>query len=84
MCLAEYGDARTVTRWGIAATRLGEEACVTPSVGARFLSEGAMPVALLARDLVPRIAYAWVPVVGPLIGGLLAGWSSYLLLPALT
>ncbi|RLP70665.1 aquaporin family protein [Mycetocola reblochoni] len=49
-----------------------------------------------ARDLGPRIAhailpirgkgtsdwsYSWVPVVGPLIGGALAGWSSTLLLP---
>jgi glycerol uptake facilitator protein len=52
-----------------------------------------------ARDLGPRIAhfllpikgkgssdwsYAWVPVVGPVIGGLLAGWSALFLLPILT
>ncbi|NEM92223.1 aquaporin [Galbitalea soli] len=52
-----------------------------------------------ARDLGPRIAhaflpikgkgssdwsYAWVPVVGPIIGGLLAGWLSLLLLPITT
>jgi glycerol uptake facilitator protein len=51
-----------------------------------------------ARDLGPRIAhailpiagkgssdwsYSWVPVVGPLIGGTLAGLLSYLLLPVL-
>lgn len=51
-----------------------------------------------ARDLAPRIAhailpikgkgssdwsYAWVPVVGPLIGGLLAGWLSIPFLPVL-
>ncbi|WP_344777245.1 MIP/aquaporin family protein [Gryllotalpicola kribbensis] len=51
-----------------------------------------------ARDLGPRIihailpipgkgssnwSYAWVPVVGPVIGGLLAGWLSIVLLPAL-
>lgn len=51
-----------------------------------------------ARDLGPRIAhfllpikgkgssdwaYSWVPVVGPIIGGLLAGWASLLLLPVL-
>jgi glycerol uptake facilitator protein len=51
-----------------------------------------------ARDLSPRIAhailpikgkgssdwsYAWVPVAGPIIGGLLAGWLSLVLLPAL-
>ena len=49
-----------------------------------------------ARDLGPRIAhavlpipdkgssdwaYSWVPVVGPIIGGLLAGWTSLVLLP---
>jgi len=52
-----------------------------------------------ARDLGPRIAhfllpikgkggsdwaYSWVPVVGPVIGGLLAGWASVLLLPILS
>jgi glycerol uptake facilitator protein len=52
-----------------------------------------------ARDLGPRIAhfflpirgkgssdwaYSWVPVVGPVIGGLLAGWASFGLLPILT
>nr|WP_082518910.1 MIP/aquaporin family protein [Leifsonia sp. Leaf336] len=52
-----------------------------------------------ARDLGPRIAhaflpikgkgssdwsYSWVPVVGPIIGGLLAGWLALLLLPILT
>ncbi len=51
-----------------------------------------------ARDLAPRIAhfllpirgkgpsdwaYAWVPVIGPTIGGLLAGWASLVLLPIL-
>ena len=51
-----------------------------------------------ARDLGPRIAhfllpikgkgssdwaYSWVPVVGPVIGGLLAGWASFVLLPIL-
>ena len=49
-----------------------------------------------ARDLGPRIAhfflpikgkgssdwaYSWVPIVGPIIGGLLAGWASAVLLP---
>jgi glycerol uptake facilitator protein len=52
-----------------------------------------------ARDLGPRIAhfilpikgkgssdwaYSWVPVVGPIIGGVLAGWASLVLLPALS
>ncbi|WP_344792229.1 MIP/aquaporin family protein [Gryllotalpicola daejeonensis] len=51
-----------------------------------------------ARDLGPRIihqllpipgkgssdwAYSWVPVVGPIIGGLLAGWLSILWLPTI-
>ncbi|TFD68578.1 MIP/aquaporin family protein [Cryobacterium gelidum] len=51
-----------------------------------------------ARDLGPRIAhfilpikgkgssdwaYSWVPVVGPIIGGLLAGWTALSLLPLL-
>ncbi len=51
-----------------------------------------------ARDLGPRIAhfllpikgkgssdwaYSWVPVAGPVIGGLLAGWASAVLLPIL-
>lgn len=51
-----------------------------------------------ARDLGPRIAhavlpiagkggsdwaYSWVPVVGPIIGGLLAGWAAIPLLPLL-
>ncbi len=52
-----------------------------------------------ARDLGPRIAhfllpikgkgssdwsYSWVPIVGPIIGGMLAGWSALALLPILT
>ncbi|RZU64298.1 glycerol uptake facilitator protein [Microterricola gilva] len=52
-----------------------------------------------ARDLGPRImhavlpikgkggsdwSYSWVPVVGPLLGGLIAGWSALVLLPILT
>lgn len=49
-----------------------------------------------ARDLGPRIvhalvpikgkgssdwAYSWVPIVGPIVGGCLAGWASTILLP---
>ena len=52
-----------------------------------------------ARDLGPRIAhallpikgkggsdwsYSWVPVFGPIVGGLLAGWAALALLPILT
>ncbi|RXZ50503.1 aquaporin family protein [Agromyces fucosus] len=52
-----------------------------------------------ARDLGPRIAhailpihgkggsdwsYSWVPVIGPVIGGLLAGWLAIPLLPIIT
>jgi glycerol uptake facilitator protein len=52
-----------------------------------------------ARDLGPRIAhaflpikgkgssdwaYSWVPVVGPIIGGLIAGWAAIPLLPIIT
>ena len=52
-----------------------------------------------ARDLGPRIAhaflpirgkgasdwsYSWVPVVGPIVGGLLAGWAALWLLPVIT
>lgn len=52
-----------------------------------------------ARDLGPRIihalvpirgkgssdwAYSWVPIVGPLLGGAVAGWSSTYLLPIVT
>ena len=52
-----------------------------------------------ARDLGPRIAhaflpikgkgssdwaYSWVPVVGPVIGGLIAGWAAIPLLPIIT
>ncbi|WP_022884045.1 aquaporin [Glaciibacter superstes] len=51
-----------------------------------------------ARDLGPRIAhfilpikgkgssdwsYSWVPVAGPIIGGVIAGWASLVLLPIL-
>ena len=51
-----------------------------------------------ARDLAPRIAhallpikgkgtsdwsYSWVPVIGPLLGGAVAGWASIALLPVL-
>jgi glycerol uptake facilitator protein len=52
-----------------------------------------------ARDLGPRIAhavlpirgkgssdwsYSWIPVVGPIIGGLAAGWLALVLLPVIT
>lgn len=52
-----------------------------------------------ARDLGPRLAhaflpirgkgasdwsYSWVPVVGPIIGGVLAGWAALWLLPIIT
>jgi glycerol uptake facilitator protein len=51
-----------------------------------------------ARDLGPRIAhaflpikgkgssdwaYSWVPVAGPIVGGVLAGWASLILLPVI-
>jgi hypothetical protein len=70
MCLPEYGDDRTATRWGIAAGRLEEEARVTPFVVVIASGEGHAPA--------PRLRSS---VAGPPTGGRAV---VPLLLPALT
>jgi glycerol uptake facilitator protein len=95
--LTNSGDAGTATPAGLAA--LGALPVALLVVGIGVSLGGPTGYAINpARDLGPRIAhavlpikgkgtsdwaYAWVPVVGPLIGGLLAGWLSYALLPVI-
>jgi glycerol uptake facilitator protein len=89
------GDATASTPAGLAA--LGALPVALLVVGIGVSLGGPTGYAINpARDLGPRIAhavlpikgkgtsdwaYSWVPVAGPLIGGILAGWLSLVLLP---
>jgi glycerol uptake facilitator protein len=89
------GDTDTNTPAGLAALGALPVALLVVGIGASLGGPTGYAINP-ARDLGPRIAhavlpikgkgtsdwsYAWVPVVGPIIGGLLAGWASLALLP---
>jgi glycerol uptake facilitator protein len=89
------GDVDTNTPAGLAALGALPVALLVIAIGASLGGPTGYAINP-ARDLGPRIAhavlpikgkgtsdwsYAWVPVVGPIIGGVLAGWASLALLP---
>jgi glycerol uptake facilitator protein len=89
------GDAETMSPAGLAALGALPVAFLVVGIGASLGGPTGYAINP-ARDLGPRIAhallpikgkgssdwsYAWVPVVGPLLGGVLAGLASMALLP---
>jgi glycerol uptake facilitator protein len=89
------GDADTATPAGLAGLGAFPVAVLVVSIGASLGGPTGYAINP-ARDLGPRIAhavlpirgkgssdwaYSWVPVAGPILGGLLAGAASYALLP---
>jgi len=95
--LANNPDADAATPAGLSALGAIPVALLVVGIGASLGGPTGYAINP-ARDLGPRIAhaflpikgkgssdwsYAWVPVVGPAIGGLLAGLASYALLPIL-
>jgi len=95
--LTNNGDAEATTPAGLAALGALPVAFLVVAIGVSLGGPTGYAINP-ARDLGPRIAhavlpikgkgasdwaYAWVPVVGPLVGGALAGLLSYSLLPVL-
>ncbi|OQJ63539.1 aquaporin family protein [Clavibacter tessellarius] len=95
--LANNPDADAATPAGLSALGAIPVALLVVGIGASLGGPTGYAINP-ARDLGPRIAhailpikgkgssdwsYAWVPVVGPAVGGLLAGLASYALLPIL-
>jgi glycerol uptake facilitator protein len=95
---SRVGDADMDTPAGLAAVGALPVALIVIAIGASLGGPTGYAINP-ARDLGPRIAhavlpirgkggsdwsYAWVPVVGPVIGGLLAGFTSVWLLPLIT
>ncbi|MBM7411010.1 glycerol uptake facilitator protein [Clavibacter michiganensis] len=95
--LANNPDADAATPAGLSALGAVPVALLVVGIGASLGGPTGYAINP-ARDLGPRIAhailpikgkgssdwsYAWVPVVGPAIGGVLAGLASYALLPIL-
>jgi glycerol uptake facilitator protein len=91
------GDAEINSPAGLAALGALPVALLVVGIGASLGGPTGYAINP-ARDLGPRIAhavlpikgkgssdwaYSWVPVVGPLLGGLLAGWASIPFLPVL-
>jgi glycerol uptake facilitator protein len=91
------GDPATKTPAGLAALGALPVALLVVGIGASLGGPTGYAINP-ARDLGPRImhavlpipskgtsdwSYAWVPIAGPLVGGLLAGWLSLVLLPVL-
>jgi glycerol uptake facilitator protein len=92
------GDVNTHTPAGLAALGALPVALLVVGIGASLGGPTGYAINP-ARDLGPRIAhailpirgkgpsdwsYSWVPVVGPLIGGVLAGLLAHPLLPLVT
>jgi len=95
---SRVGNADVDTPAGLAAVGALPVALIVIAIGASLGGPTGYAINP-ARDLGPRIAhallpihgkrgsdwsYSWVPVVGPVIGGLLAGFASIALLPLLT
>ncbi|MET0976345.1 MAG: MIP/aquaporin family protein [Leifsonia sp.] len=93
-----FGGGRQGENGGLAALGALPVAILVIAIGASLGGPTGYAINP-ARDLGPRLAhaflpirgkgasdwsYSWVPVVGPVIGGLLAGWASLVLLPILT
>jgi len=94
---SRVGNADVDTPAGLAAVGALPVALIVIAIGASLGGPTGYAINP-ARDLGPRIAhallpihgkrgsdwtYSWVPVVGPVIGGLLAGFASIALLPLL-
>jgi glycerol uptake facilitator protein len=90
-----FSEADATTPAGLAALGALPAALLVLGIGASLGGPTGYAINP-ARDLMPRIAhailpirgkggsdwsYAWVPVAGPIVGGLLAGWLSLVLLP---
>jgi glycerol uptake facilitator protein len=95
---SRVGDADMDAPAGLAAVGALPVALIVIAIGASLGGPTGYAINP-ARDLGPRIAhavlpikdkgssdwsYSWVPIVGPIIGGLLAGGTSVWLLPLLT
>lgn len=95
--IVAFGDDRQGINGGLAALGALPVALLVIVIGASLGGPTGYAINP-ARDLGPRLAhaflpikgkggsdwsYSWVPVLGPVIGGLLAGWSSRFLLPIL-
>jgi glycerol uptake facilitator protein len=96
IAFSKGGDPDTNTPAGLAALGAIPVAFLVLAIGASLGGPTGYAINP-ARDLGPRIAhallpirgkgssdwsYSWVPVAGPIIGGVLAGWLSLILLPA--
>lgn len=94
LAFADYGDVKIGTPGGLGALSALPVALLVVGIGASLGGPTGYAINP-ARDLGPRIAhallpirgkgssdwsYSWVPVVGPLAGGLLAAWASTFLL----
>lgn len=90
-----WGDSSTLTPAGLGWLGALGVALLVVGIGASLGGPTGYAINP-ARDLGPRIAhavlpiknkgssdwgYSWIPVVGPIVGGLLAGWASTVLLP---
>ncbi len=92
----QSGDPDTATPAGLAGLGALPVAFLVVAIGASLGGPTGYAINP-ARDLAPRVAhavlpikgkgssdwaYSWVPVAGPIVGGLLAGWLSLLVFPA--
>ncbi len=90
-----WGDSATLTPAGLGWLGALGVALLVVGIGASLGGPTGYAINP-ARDLGPRIAhavlpikdkgssdwgYSWIPVVGPIVGGVLAGWASTVLLP---